>query len=205
MRRGGAGRPRGAGGQQGERDMLDSRARWPPPTLSWHLSSLGKAAGPGRKHTEGKGRDWLTLAQSSTAGPGTGRGQEAAHLPPTLPVPLQGPDIQVVTSQPLQRAGRREGGQGRAGAGRGQTGRPWGGGRGQSGWTEGETQRERLVPTVWLPSACPPRTHKSPGPHPSSPSLAPGPGGLCPHSSSPASASWRPPPSQRATRSRCGA
>lgn len=99
--------------------MLDMCVLAPHPELAFQF--FGRCWGKdsremGSGHTEGerKGRgDWLTLAQSSTAGPGDRVGQEAACLSLTLPVPLQGPDIQVVTSQPLQRG--QEGGRGSPG------------------------------------------------------------------------------------------
>lgn len=97
--------------------MLDMCVLAPHPELAFQFFGRcwgkdSRETGPGQKHTEGERKglgDWLTLAQSSTAGPGDRVGQEAACLSLTLPVPSQGPDIQVVTSQPLQRAGRGEG------------------------------------------------------------------------------------------------
>lgn len=100
------------------RDMLDSHRLAPYPELTFHFFGGGSGAGAGaggemrqrQKHVEqnGKGLGSLgTKAAQQAQGKGGGRKQPVSLCPSLSP--WRGPDIQVVTSQPLQRAGRREG------------------------------------------------------------------------------------------------
>lgn len=101
------------------RDMLDSHRLAPYPELTFHFFGGGNGAGAGaggemgqrQKHTEQNGKGLASLgtkAAQQARGKGGGRKQPGS-LCPSLSH-WRGPDIQVVTSQPLQRAGRRGGG-----------------------------------------------------------------------------------------------
>lgn len=98
------------------RDMLDSHRLAPYPELTSHFFGGGSGAGAGgemrqrRKHVEQNGKGLASLgtkAAQQAQGQGGGRKQPVSLCPSLSP--WRGPDIQVVTSQPLQRAGRREG------------------------------------------------------------------------------------------------
>lgn len=98
------------------RDMLDSHRLAPYPELTFHFFGGGSGAGAGgemrqrQKHVEQNRKGLASLgtkAAQQAQGKGGGRKQPVSLCPSLSP--WRGPDIQVVTSQPLQRAGRRRG------------------------------------------------------------------------------------------------